>query len=240
MKGFSTKYPLLFGVIVFFAALLSAGVGVAALAIVGMSSDAATTIARIVVALVLLVAFRSCIAWDRSLSGLALAAPVLVIVVWNVVYHLQDGAGFVSSAFLPQAVLLALAPGLFEEVIFRGITIAKLREAGKGPWYTLLGSAAVFALVHLTNAAGMDVPSLLVQVLYSFVVGLLLGAIYLRSGDILTVILAHAAIDLSNQVFATHPTTSSVPMLVAFVVVLVIEGAYAFFLMRGQSQGAQE
>ncbi|MBQ6650607.1 MAG: CPBP family intramembrane metalloprotease, partial [Atopobiaceae bacterium] len=79
---------------------------------------------------------------------------------------------------------------------------------------------------------GMDLPSLLVQALYSTVVGLLFGAIYLRSDDIATVILAHAAIDLSNQVFATQPATSSIPMLVAFVAVLVALLAYSLWLMR--------
>lgn len=100
----------------------------------------------------------------------------------------------------------------------------------------LIASALVFGLIHLTNAAGMDLPSLLVQALYAIVVGLLLGAIYLRSDDIATVILAHAAIDFSNQIFATQPTTSSTLMVIAFVVVLVALLAYALWLMQDAPQ----
>ncbi|MBE6480188.1 MAG: CPBP family intramembrane metalloprotease [Olsenella sp.] len=239
MKSLVTKYPLLFGFILFFAAMVAAVPVMLVLNLAGLPSDAAGAVGRIVVGLALLLVLRSLIAWDKSLSGLGLAIPVLVIVAWNVVYHLMSGFGFADASAIPGAVLLGLAPGIFEEVIFRGATIGAMREAGKGPWYTLVASSALFAVVHLTNAAGMDLPSVLVQVLYSLVVGLLLGAIYLRSGDIVTPILAHAAIDISNQVFAAHPTTTSVPMLAAFVVVLVVECAYALWLAKGLARDGE-
>ena len=232
MKSFSTKHPIAFGVLLFFIALFAAAIPTVVIGGGAISVDVAGAIGRILVGLVLIVVFRSCLHWDRSFSALGLALPVLGIVAWNGVYHLMSGSGFVTPSALPGAVLCGLAPGIFEEVIFRGVLIDRLRESGKGPWYVLVASALVFGLIHLTNAAGMDLPSLLVQALYSTVVGLLFGAIYLRSDDIATVILAHAAIDLSNQIFATQPATSSIPMLVAFVAVLVALLAYALWLLR--------
>ena len=230
MKTFSTKHPLLFGAILFLVSLLVAGVLVAVSTSAGLSADAGTVLGRIVVAIILIVLFRECFHWDRSFSCLALALPVLLIVAWNIVYHLVSGSEFVSTSGIPGAILSGLAPGLFEEVIFRGIVIDRLRASGKDDNNALWESAILFALLHLTNAVGMDLASLLVQVGYSTVIGLLFGAIYLKGNDIATVILAHTAIDFSNYIFATQPASSSIPMVIGFVVVIAVEAAYAMWL----------
>ena len=236
MKDFAKRHPLVFGALLFLVTTFAVVPLMLVSEAIGLGREAGSAVGRIVVGLVLAVLFRECFMWERSLSGLGLALPALVIVAWNVIYHLLSGSQLVAPGALAGAVLLGLAPGVFEEVIFRGIVIGKLREGGRGDWQVLLASSLLFAAVHLTNAAGMDLASLLVQVGYSFVVGLLLGAIYLRSGDIVTVVLAHALIDVSNQVFATSPTSSSIPMVVGFVVVLVIEVACALSIMRGRPQ----
>ena len=61
---------------------------------------------------------------------------------------------------------------------------------------------------------------------------LVFGAMYLASDDIATVILVHAAIDIASRIFASHPTTTSTPAILVFVVLLAAEAAYAFWLMR--------
>ena len=238
MKSFSTKHPLLFGAILFFAAVLIAGIIGALASAAGFSADAGTVVGRILVAAVLIVLFRSYLQGERPFSSLALAWPALIVIAWNVAYHLMAGMPLITAGAIPGAVLLGLAPGLFEEVLFRGIVIGKLREAGKDVWYTLVASSLLFAAVHLTNIAGMTVANVLVQVLYSLVIGLFLGAVYLAGNDIATVILAHAAIDISNQIFAASPSESSVPMIVAFAVVLALLAAYAIRLMRKTAQDA--
>ncbi len=236
MKSFSTKYPIVFGFVLFFVAIFAAAIPAAVIGGGAISVDVAGAIGRILVGLVLIVVFHSCFHWSRSFSALGLALPALGVVAWNVIYHLMSGCGFVSPSLLPNAVLCALAPGIFEEVIFRGILIDRLQRSGEGSRYVLIASALLFGVIHLTNALGMDLPSLLVQALYSTVIGLFLGAIYIRSSDIATVILAHTAIDFSNQIFATQPTSASIPMIVVFVAVLAALLAYSLWLMRGLSQ----
>ena len=86
--------------------------------------------------------------------------------------------------------------------------------------------------MHLTNILGMSLANVLVQVAYSLVIGLFLGAVYLASDDIATVIIAHAAIDISNQIFATSPSVSSVVMIVVFLAVLAVLAVYALQLTR--------
>ena len=234
MNSFSIKHPLLFGAILFFVAILAAGVITAAMGIVGIPNETGIALSRIIVALGLIVLFRSCFTWKHSFSSLPFALPVLVIITWNIIYHLMAGSELVTPSALVASAILALAPGLFEEVLFRGIVIDRLHKSGMTATYTLWASALLFAGAHLTNAAGMDLPSVLVQVGYSLVVGLVLGAIYLKNDDIASVILAHTAIDFSNQIFATQPTESTVPMIVAFAAVLIVEGGYALWLSREQ------
>lgn len=236
MNKLATRYPLAFGAALFFIAIIAAGVLSALLASGGRADlDFAGALARIAVGLLLAVLFHRSFSWGSSLTGIRWALPALIFVVWNVVYHFAIGSGALRPD-LGIAVVLGLAPAIFEEVIFRGIVIGKLRESGKDPWYCVLGSALLFSCIHLTNAMGMDLPSLLVQVLYSFVIGLVFGAIYFKTDDIVSVILAHAAIDISNNVFAAHPATSGIPMMAAFLIVLGIGAFYGLWLMRGAAQ----
>ncbi|MCR4870628.1 MAG: CPBP family intramembrane metalloprotease [Atopobiaceae bacterium] len=232
MNSFSSKHPVIFGIILIVAALFVTGVLTALMTVVGLSTEGGTVIGRIIVAAVLILLFHACFHWDKSFSGIALAWPALIVVAWNIVYHLMEGAGFVAASAIPGAILAGLAPGLFEEVIFRGIIIDRMRASGKSVWYSLIVSALLFALVHLTNIVGMSLANVLVQVAYSLVIGLFLGAVYLASDDIAAVILAHASIDISNQVFATSPNVSSAVMVVVFLVVLVVLAVYALMLAR--------
>ena len=232
MNSFSSKHPVIFGIILIVAAFVVTGVLTALTTAVGFSTEGGTVIGRIVVAAVLILLFHACFHWDKSFSGIALAWPVLIVVAWNIVYHLMEGAGFVAASAIPGAILAGLAPGLFEEVIFRGIIIDRLLASGKGVWYSLIVSALLFALVHLTNIVGMSLANVLVQVAYSLVIGLFLGAVYLASDDIAAVILAHASTDISNQIFATSPNGSSAVMVVVFLIVLAVLAVYALMLAR--------
>ena len=130
---------------------------------------------------------------------------------------------------------MSLAPAVFEEIIFREISIHNLEKAGHTPRQTLILSAAVFALVHLTNAVGGAPLQSLVQAGYAFVVGLVFGAVYIVSGDLFAVILAHLAVDLSNHIFPGGSVTP-VPVIIAFLVLLSAQAAYAFFLIRGREK----
>ena len=68
---------------------------------------------------------------------------------------------------------------------------------------------------------------------YAVVVGLVFGAIYIRTGDLFSVMLAHAAIDITNRMFMGASVTP-VPVMIAFIVMLVIMALYAFKLVSGR------
>ena len=79
----------------------------------------------------------------------------------------------------------------------------------------------------------MSLANVLLQTGYAVVIGLLLGAVYLKSGDIVSVVLAHGCIDVSYQIFAAHSETTSLPFVTAFLVILLALTCYAFWLIPG-------
>ena len=229
MNEFAQKHPVVFELVLVVVAMLAAAVGSAVLGGGGSTPELGTALGRIVVGVALLVVFRSC--FDGKLfSGIVYALPILVIALWNIVYNLMSGMALSYDLF--GALLLGFAPALFEEVLFRGIFIHNLKASGKEPLAVLLISAAVFGAIHLTNLAGMTVANVLVQVLYATVFGLVTGAVYLKTNDLVSIILAHAIVDMSNHLFVSTPSSTSVPMIIAFVVVLVIETTYALWLVN--------
>ena len=232
MNQFAKQHPIIFGVLLFFIALLAA----APFSVLGGSfgrGEEGGAIGRLVVGAVLLLIFRSCFRQGRPFSGLVWMLPTLLFPLWNIIYHLTAGMGALKSFDgLLIACLLGLAPAVFEEVIFRGILIAKLRENGKSPLAALWISALLFGAVHLTNLAGAGLADTLVQTAYAVAVGLVLGAIYLKTGDLAAVILAHALTDISSNIFAANPTQTPVPILAAFVLILILEAAYALWLTK--------
>lgn len=232
MTRFDVKRPILFGVLLFFAALLAALPLYVAGAAFGLDADASGALARIIVGLALLALFRHCVAWGQSLRGLRWGLPALCVALYNVALNASAGMPLRGASELPDALLLGFAPAIFEETIFRGVLIAKLRAAKNSDRRTLALSALLFGAVHLTNIAGMSLPNVALQTGYAVAIGFFLGAAYLKSGDIVSVILAHGCIDVSYQIFAEHSETASAIVLIAFLLILLALTYYAFWLVE--------
>lgn len=236
MSNFSSKHPLVFGALLFAASIIASVPIMFVLQGMGQSVDVASAVARIVVGIVIAAVFHASIRWEKSFSGVTLALPALGFAAWNLVYNKLGGCLFVSPSALPAALVMGFAPGFLEELIFRGVTIDALKRSGATNMRTLMLSALLFAAAHLTNIVGLDPLSVVIQVSYSLVVGLVFGAIYLASGDIASVILGHASIDIASQVFASHPASTPIPQVIAFVVLLAAEAAYALWVMKKKCQ----
>jgi len=75
----------------------------------------------------------------------------------------------------------AVIPGVFEEIYFRGMM---LRVGGNLPTaFVLLMSAAAFSLWHIGTPAYLP---------HTFIVGLVLGLVFIRTGRLIPAILAHS------------------------------------------------
>lgn len=76
---------------------------------------------------------------------------------------------------------IAIAAPVAEEIVFRGAILRALLNSFKHPWVAITLSALFFAVGHLNPA----------QMPHAFLIGLLLGWMYYRTGSILPGILFH-------------------------------------------------
>ena len=157
--------------------------------------------------------------------------PALLFPVWNLFYQLSSGAAFGGPVFFTEAIITAIAPALFEEVLFRGIFIYNLRKKGYSDLKCLLITAALFAVIHLTNLVGSDAVSVALQVVYSFVIGLVLAAVYLKNRSLIQIIAVHFLIDYTNRLYINPATTATTLQLTVFAILLAVEAIYAIMLI---------
>lgn len=229
MKAFGEKHPIIFEIILFVIGLLLAGVAAGILNIFGCSNEVSAAAARILIGIVFLAVFNRCFKFGNSFKGLVPMLPALLLAIYKIPYHYISG-GAMNAITVP-VLLIGLAPAVFEEILFRGIFISNLKKKFDSPTAIVLISAVVFSLVHLTNIGGMDVISLLLQVIMALVAGVVLGAIYLYTEDLASVILAHFAIDVLGGIFCGGETTPYY-FFAILAALLIFETVYGFLLVR--------
>lgn len=90
---------------------------------------------------------------------------------------------FISlSRSVSGALSIALMAPIVEELLFRGAIMGHLQRQGYSPRKTIVVSALVFGLIHINPA----------QVVFAFLMGLLLGWIAWRTRSLIPVIAGHA------------------------------------------------
>lgn len=110
----------------------------------------------------------------------------LTIGAWLLSLFPENEALVEAFEFLMQSPLAAgfyvliLAP-VFEEFLFRGVLMRGILFKGVSPLYAVAVSSALFALVHLNMLQGI----------HAFLLGCLLGGIYLKTGSFTIVVLGH-------------------------------------------------
>lgn len=235
MFEFGERHPIAFEIVLIVISFFAAALFSAAGNVLDLHPDLGTSAGRIIVAAALLFIYRKAFRGSSVYTNPLIVLPALLFPAWNIFYNLSSGMKIGGILFFVEGFLTAIAPALFEEVIFRGIFISNLRKNKKSSMFCLFVTAAVFALIHLTNIVGMNMSSVLVQFGYSFVIGLVLAAVYLKNGSLLQVIIVHFLIDYTSRIFEQQASISSVVHLVLFAVLLAAEAAYAIVITAGQS-----
>jgi len=141
---------------------------------------------------VLLVSLSATILLDLSsaiLTGQFLPAPEVL--------RFTSVSVDVGSWFLAALFLVIVQP-VAEELVFRGVTLPRLRMR-LGLWSGLVVTAALYALFHalVYDVSGIDHPGLLWYVLaVPFIAGLIMGLVRLGTGSTRAAILAHLSFGL--------------------------------------------
>ncbi len=86
-------------------------------------------------------------------------------------------------------VLSAVRHGILEETIMLGYLFLRGRELALHPWALIAGSALLRALYHSYQGFG--------PMAGNFLMGILFGALYSRSGRLLPLVLAHSFLDIT-------------------------------------------
>lgn len=126
--------------------------------------------------------------------------------------------------------LAILFTGISEEVLARGIILRTLLP--KGLWIAILGAGLLFSIGHISNLffADMSVVDFLEVLLNTFGFAILYGAVFLRTLNILPLIILHTLHDFIYVISGTAGpfTTQPLPttLHIAGAVASIIYGVY--------------
>lgn len=227
MKNFAVRKPIVFELILIIVSFILTVIASLPFQILYFPVELTMALARIIVGCLLFVVFLYCFKKDRQFSSIAIALPALLFVIWNIANHFMTGGTFNAPDL--ETIILAAAPAVLEEVLFRDIFIYHLKENGMKPLMIAVISALLFALSHLSNAINGNLLQALIQTVYAFVIGFVFGTVYTKTDDLMTLILIHGAIDLSSRIFESAAVTP-VYVIVLFIILLILETAYALWL----------
>ena len=154
--------------------------------------------------------FRGMLGFKGMRTAVLMLLPVLVLHwIGSVASWVQFGTASVFIAFLR-----AFAPGFGEEIAFRGLGVANyMRTIKSEKQITVIFwlSSVFFGLVHITNAfVGADPIMAVIQALYAIGIGLLLGAVFLRTGLLWPIILGHMSLDFMEFIRADMGSSGGV------------------------------
>lgn len=110
----------------------------------------------------------------------------------------SSGFGYTDSLpfVLASVVMVPLAAGAVEELCFRGYALTRLADLSGRVWAVIVTSAG-FGLQHVSFALFWeDWRFAVMRGLSTFLVGLVLGTIYLKRGRLVSLIVAHALVNM--------------------------------------------
>lgn len=141
-------------------------------------------------------------------KSLLSGAWILIISVLGSIVFLIDefdkGKMLKEPSRIVYFILFLLMVGLSEELLMRGtitrLLADKFSKEGKGKVITVLIGGLLFGLYHFSNYFySRDLEATLLQMLATTMMGMLLCAIYVKWGNLLGVILLHAALDFMTM-----------------------------------------
>ncbi len=97
---------------------------------------------------------------------------------------------FLSGDNILAMIMVAVLAPIFEELVFRKLIIDRTRRYGE--WIAILYSSLAFGLFHCN----------LYQIFYAFVIGILLGYVYVRTGNIILTIIMHMSLNATSSILA--------------------------------------
>ncbi|WP_334329060.1 CPBP family intramembrane glutamic endopeptidase [Companilactobacillus sp. HBUAS59699] len=130
---------------------------------------------------------------DRLFDQFSTALPTIIFVAYSsfAMFFVRD------MTFQFEIVLMTILVGLAEEFCFRGLLIPLFLKQFRGNAYkAVIGSSILFGLMHLINLKSISFGYVSIQVIFAISFGLLLGAIYVKTNNLLLVVALHMLKDV--------------------------------------------
>ena len=153
------------------------------------------------VILMYMIGYKKLISFKRPiLNSLLIIIPGIIISINNfpIIAYLDGRADILEPSYTIYIFMIeCISTGFFEEIIFRGILLflllQKLPSTKKGMYLAIFISSAIFSLSHLINLfGGVNLNDTVLQVGYSFLMGLMWAVIYLKTRNIWMSVILHS------------------------------------------------
>lgn len=185
-------------------------------------------------------------------KGLLVGLYLIVISVYSIVFFnlTYEGERTLQPWYLIAAFVACMAcVGIAEEFAFRGVIatlfLKKFGTKRSGVWKAVVVSGVLFGIAHVSNIMEASLTGVLVQAVIASMLGMLLAAVYFRTGCIWVTVFLHALIDVAagittglygNETLMDTVSSYSLVNLVSCVPYLIV----LLVLLRKKKAGEAE
>lgn len=154
--------------------------------------------------------------------------PLVIIPFLAICYFLLASQNIQLNLVLFMLVT-SLTTSIYEEVIFRGITLGSFISSGMQSSTAIFLSALLFSLFHLYGAFEYETLDIVLTMLNTFIVGIVIGYVYYATKNILYVIAIHFLWDFESflaQNYITNYIGSSIALILFAITILYLSWSY--------------
>jgi len=152
--------------------------------------------------------------------------PLIVIELIPIIVY-----GFNNKISAPMYIMIALftiSVGFNEEIYFRGLAFKFISD--RGVKKAIIWSSVIFGILHIANALnGKDLPYIILQVSFAFLIGFVFAEIVSITKSIWVVIICHFAHDFISMSTGETLDRNAIIILAVQTVILLI---YAIVLWK--------
>ncbi|MDR0899521.1 MAG: CPBP family intramembrane metalloprotease [Lactobacillaceae bacterium] len=182
-------------------------------------------------------------------EALKITWPIIIFIIPNLLSYgsniAEDGFSF---KYLVYGIIIGTSVAIFEEYSNRAVLVnyfQRRKADNLNYFYIALMSGVFFGVMHLINLLQASASNTVLQVIYASGIGILFGAIYLRTKNLFVPILAHAIIDASayasapKQALSTGNSNPELFTWIFYVGVTIFYLVYVWMTIRSTKKQEQ-
>lgn len=174
------------------------------------------------------------LAFNKPTLKSLLILPLFVVCFSNYFVVLFDNNTIIGSySFDIIELIKILLTALCEELTFRAVLFKEISKYNK-PIKSLIISSLIFGLIHLLNINSLgSIPVCLLQSIYSFGIGLVVGFIYLYSDNFIFLFVFHFLFNFFNDTFicSIYEINYNLIFFIVNIIIALITTLYIVLLL---------